>query len=165
VTKPKVKVEVEKPVFCVVEQTKHTTLDRYRVVIFSKVKDKTITIDTNPVKVSYSLVESESEKPSINAQYFRDWCAKRNAEHRREQGIKTEAERIQSEQERQRTWQANAAKREQERIQARQARHQERKDGAQQARPILREIAIRKRMMDEVETGQQALPKNLRSVI
>lgn len=163
-TKPK--IEVEKSVFCAVEQTKRPTIDRYRVVIFSKVKNKTITIDDKMVgKLDYKLVESESEKPSINAQYFRTWCEARNVEHRREQGIKSEAERIKAEQERQRTWAANAAKREEERKLARKARYDERRQGVQQARPILREIAIRKRMMDEVESGQQALPKGLRSVI
>jgi hypothetical protein len=155
----KAKVEIEKPVFCVVEQTKVTSKDRYRVVIFKNVKAKAITIE----KVDYVLVESET--PGINAHAFRVFCAKGNEQHAIEHGIKSKAQMQAQEQERQRNWKANQAQREEEYKQARKARYEERQQGIKQARPILREMAIRKRMMDEVESGQQALPKNLRSVI
>lgn len=159
----KAKVEVEKTVFCVVEQTTNMTgkVDRYRTVIHRNLVNKTITID----KLVYKLVESEALKPSINAHAFREYCNKGNEQHRIEQGIKSKAEEQDRRQKQEQTWKANAAKREEERKAARKARYQERQAGIQQARPILREIAIRKRMMDEVQSGQQALPTGLRSVI
>jgi hypothetical protein len=155
----KVKVEVEKPVFCVVEQTKITSKDRYRVVHHKNLKDGKLSIE----KVEYTLVTvpEEAMKPSINGHHFREWIKVGNAahaqQHKANQALvqETNARKVQ----------ADRAMREQEHQQARKARYDERQQGIKQARPILREQAIRKRMMDEVESGQQALPKNLRSVI
>jgi len=153
-TKSKTKTEVEKPVFCVVEQTKRSTIDRYRVVIYKNMdgpKFKTITIEDKLGKVEYTLVESE--QPSINGHYFRQYCATHNATHHAQQkGIQA-----QREEERQRQNQADRVKRAEEYQQARQARHQERKQGAKHAGIILKQMAIRGRMMEEVETGQRCL--------
>lgn len=150
-TKAKTKTEVEKPVFCVVEQTKRPTIDRYRVVIFNKVKNKTITIDDINGKVEYVLVESE--QPSINGHHFRQYCATHNATHHAQQKV-IQAQR---DEERQKQNQADRAKREAEYQQGRQDRHQERKQGAKHAGIILKQMAIRGRMMEEVETGKRCL--------
>jgi hypothetical protein len=149
------KPEVEKPIFCVVEQTKQGHIDRYRVVIFKNVKDRCVTID----KVVYALVEAET--PGINGHAFREYCKVGNATHQRQYQSSLALRQETNARQQQADRALNAEKARQER----QDRYEERKQGAKNARPLLREIAIRKRMMDEVETGQQALPKNLRSVI
>jgi len=149
VKKPKVKVEVEKPVFAVVMQTKLPNIDPYRVVIFKKVVNKAITIDG----VVYNLVESE--QPSVNAQYFRDYCAQRNPKRL------TPQERAYQQRERadQRAYQERERLRrlEEEKIKRREANHQERVQGAKRAGIILKEISIMNRKMEEVETGERCL--------
>ncbi|MGH2960184.1 MAG: hypothetical protein ACRDKE_11315, partial [Solirubrobacterales bacterium] len=109
----KVKVEVEKPVFCVVEakNARGGTQPRYRTVIYKNIKNKAITIEN----LQYSLVESEEMKPSINAHAFRTFCDKQNAQHDIEQGIKAKADAKAREEERAKNWKANQAKREEER--------------------------------------------------
>jgi hypothetical protein len=147
VTKPKPKVEVEKPVFCVVEQTKHTTMDRYRVTVANKLKNKTITIDN----IIYSLVESE--KPTIDGHSLRGWCQAHNGISWQEK----QAKAAQQERERVARWEQTKAQREEERKLARKARYEERVQGAKRAGIILKEISIMNRKMEEVETGERCL--------
>ena len=146
-TKVKAKVEVEKPVFCVVEQTTRPSMDRYRVVIFKNISNKTLKMEGT----EYKLVEEHA--PSINAHAFRQWCAEKNAEHHRAQ----KALQAQRQEEQERKMQADRAAREEKRKADRRARWQERRDGARHAGPILREMAIRARKMEEVETGERCL--------
>lgn len=155
----KVKVEVEKPVFCAVEQTGRGDIDRYRVVLHKNLQNGKITID----RIEYRLVTvpEEAMKPSINGHFFREFCKTGNEVHKQQYL----AHKAIEQEEAARKLQADRALRAEKAKQDRQARWQERRDGAKQAGKILREQAIRRRMMEEVETGQQALPRGLKSVI
>lgn len=147
----KVKVEVEKPVFCVVEQTKHGHMDRYRVVHYKNLKDGKLVIE----RVEYTLVTEPAEqmKPSINGHFFREWCKVGNGAHQRQY----EADKALRQEEQAKKMQADRAAREEKRKQDRKARWIERKQGARQAGIILREMAIMNRKMEEVETGERCL--------
>lgn len=146
--KQKVKVEVERPVFCAVEQTKHAHMDRYRVAVHNKLVNGKITID----RVEYTLVTSQ--QPSVNGHHFREYCMVGNAAHKQQY----QASLAIKQEEQARKMQADRAARAERAKQDRQARWQERKDGARKAGVILREMAIMNRKMEEVETGEQCLP-------
>lgn len=145
----KVKVEVEKPMYVVVEQTTRPGADRYRVVLQRNIKAGSITMD----KVEYKLVAEH--QPSINAHAFRVWCQEKNLVIKLEQQ-KIQAQRdLEARQAAQQQAEANRQKREEEQKNARQNRWQERRTEGRRARIILKEQSIARRKMDEAASGER----------
>lgn len=162
----------EKPVYAAVK-TNYFCREPYRAVLLNNIKsDGTITIKQKvTIQDRYTGEDVLMDKdiiyhrlviiePSINAQDIRDFCAMRNREVQRHIARLEEQKRREEEEKMKR----KRAELERSAIIAQAARMAGVKPESlteEAAKTILKEAAIRNRMMDEVATGEQHLPAHL----
>lgn len=170
--KPKMKKEVERPVYAVAEQTQRPDIDRYKVVVRAKLPNGTIEVDG----LNYSIVtlcpdcplpscaSPDALEPTINAQALRDWCAAHNkVQHLRQRPRSEASSAVVSERRRaaraagRAAAEAARAAEEKAREERYAAKRAEERAASHRARILLREMSIMNRKMDEVETGQRCL--------